>query len=356
MHLSASVFENAVEAIAISDQDGIVEKINPAFTQITGFTETDIIGEDLDVLDAGDINKAAYREMSEELQRSGQWTGEMWNLRKNNESFPVRMSVTAVRNIRNQITHYVSIFYDISVRKAAERALVRMDQVKSEFISSAAHELRTPLSAIMGYAELVRGSRDRLSGEQINEFLDELYDRGEALNQIIDDLLDVGRIESGKPIDLKMDICNLFELLSRVFDFYVVHAADRKFKLLLPGKNDNSEFLIDKHRIQQVLENLMNNSVKYSEPGAEIRLGCIFKNQHWEVFVEDDGIGMTAEEVEKIFDKFYRADSSNTGAPGFGLGMSIAKQIVEIHGGEIHVESKKGRGTRVVFSLPCVLK
>lgn len=356
MSLSASVFENAVEAIAITSAQGVIEKINPAFTQMTGFAREDVIGKNIDILDAGDINKATQREMNENLRDEGSWTGEVWHLRKDGETFPVRHSITAVRTTKNQPSHYVSIFYDISVRKAAERALLKMDQVKSEFISTAAHELRTPLSAILGFTELLKDAdKYNFDKNQKADFLDEIYDRGEALNQIVDDLLDVGRIESGKPIDLKIEMADLFELLQRVIGFYRVHDLKHTFSLALPDSNDKREFLIDRHRIKQVLENLLNNASKYSAAGTEIRLSCHFRSGKWEIVVADHGIGMTPEQVDRVFEKFYRADSSNTAASGFGLGMSIAKQIIEIHGGNIWVESVQGEGTRATFTLPYVL-
>ncbi len=182
MHLSASVFEYAVEAMVITSANGVIEKVNTAFTQITGFTEEEALGKDIHFLDVGDVNKAAYRELSEQIRLDGLWGGEIWNRRKDGESFPVRLSVTVVRNVLKRITHFVSIFYDISLHKATERALVCMDQVKSEFISTAAHELRTPLSAIMGYTELLKDAdKYAFSDQQKLDFLAQVQDRSEAL-------------------------------------------------------------------------------------------------------------------------------------------------------------------------------
>lgn len=352
--LSASVFENAVEAIVITTFDGQVERINTAFSQITGFSAEDIIGQDIHILDAGEINADTYREMREQIKTNGLWSGELWNCRKGGESFPVRLSVTAVRNSHNQITHFVSVFYDISVKKASERALVEMDQIKSEFISTAAHELRTPLSAMMGFTELAR-EPEKFGGftaEQIKDFLDEVYDKGEALNQLIDDLLDVSRIERGRPIALNLQEVKLADVIVKVVEFYRVHDSWHTFKLDIPGHAVNSTCLIDRYRINQVLENLLNNAAKYSARKSEILLSCSLLADRWEISVEDHGIGMTTEQVERIFDKFYRANSSDSAVSGLGLGMSIAKQVVDLHGGLIWVKSALGKGTTVTFTLP----
>ncbi len=354
MQLSVSVFENAVEAIAITTFDGKVERINPAFSQITGFSAEDIIGQDIHLLDAGEINMETYREMRKQIKTNGLWSGELWNRREDGESFPVRLSVTAVRNAQKRITHFVSIFYDISVKKAHERALIEMDQIKSEFISTAAHELRTPLSAMMGFAELARDSDDfgGFTKEQTNDFLDEIYDKGEALNQLIDDLLDVSRIERGCPIELNLQEEPLTEVLVKIVKFYKVHDSRHVFQLDIPEQAKGTGCLIDRHRINQVLENLLNNAAKYSAKESEILLKCSLTAKQWEISVTDHGIGMTTEQCEQVFDKFYRADSSDTAVSGLGLGMSIAKQVVDLHGGRIWVKSTQGKGTTVTFTLP----
>lgn len=354
MHLSASVFENAVEAIAITTFDGLVEKVNPAFTQITGFAEEEILGQAIQRLNAGDVNRQAYQEMRAQIQQRGFWCGELWNLRKTGDQFAVRLSVTAVRNVHGRITHYISVFYDISARKEAERLLLEMNQIKSEFISAAAHELRTPLSAILGFAEIARNPQlfGGFTEEQIQEFLDEIYDRGEALSQIIDDLLDIGRIESGKPIELKFESCSLAEILGKALEFHRIRDKKHRFVLEVPASLPNTNCLVDRYRINQVLENLLSNAVKYSKPGTDIRLGCHLQGDCWEISVADQGIGMTPEQVERVFDKFYRVDASNTAVGGLGLGMSIARQIVESHGGSIGLTSAVGEGTTVTVRLP----
>jgi PAS domain S-box-containing protein len=355
LHLSASVFENAVEAIVITTFDGRVQKINPAFSNMTGFLEEDIIGQDIHLLDAGAVNTDTYAEMRAHIKSSGQWSGEIWNRHKSGEILPARLSVTAVRN-HQQITHYVSILYDISAEKATKRALIEMDQMKSEFISSAAHELRTPLSAMLGFTEFAREPEKfgGFSDTQIKEFLDEVYDRGEALNQIIDDLLDISRIENGYAIELNLQEVPLRDFLDKLVRSYKTHHASHTLRLELPAASRDEVCLIDRHRMTQVLENLLSNATKYSAAGSEIVLTCSLRPHVWEISVVDHGIGMTPAQLVRIFDKFYRADASNTAVSGLGLGMSIAKKIVELHNGRIWIESLKDEGTTATFTLPRV--
>jgi len=356
LHLSASVFENAVEAIAITTFDGRVQKVNPAFSAITGFSEQDILGQDIHLLDAGEINREVYAQMQAQIRDNGVWVGELWNRKKNGQSFPVRLSVTAVYDRQQRVTHYVSILYDISAEKAAKRALVEMDQMKSEFISSAAHELRTPLSAIMGFTEFVREPEKfgGFSEGEIRSFLDEVYDRSEALNQIIDDLLDISRIENGYTIELNRQAVSMPDILRRLLESYRAHHKSHLLTLDLPESTGKGTCQIDRHRINQVLENLLSNAVKYSPAGSAIVLRGRLLADCWEISVEDRGIGMTPEQIERVFDKFYRADATNTAVSGLGLGMSIAKKIVELHGGRIWVSSTKDEGTTAFVTLPLV--
>jgi len=353
MQLSASVFESAVEAIVITSFNGMIQRVNASFVQMTGFTPEEVYGRDIHCIEGGDINAETYREMRASIRTIGTWTGELWNRRKSGELFPVRLSVTAVRN-RLKISHFVSVFYDISARKAAEKALVDMNRLKSEFISTAAHELRTPLSVIMGYAELLRKPETfgEFSRERTHGFLDEMYERGEALNQLIDDLLDIGRIESGQALSLNRQESCLVEVIERVIDFYRVNDAQHTYETNLPHKGPDTLCEVDRYRINQVLENLLNNARKYSSAGTHVAISCRLEKDAWLISVCDQGIGMTPEQVERVFEKFYRADASDSAVSGFGLGMSIARQIVELHGGRIWVESSKGVGTTVTFTLP----
>ena len=140
--------------------------------------------------------------------------------------------------------------------------------------------------------------------------------------------------------------------LEKTVEFYRDNETEYIFRFEIPDKPIKPEMLIDRHRIRQVLENLLSNAVKYSPKGNEIVLRGHESDEGWVVQVADQGIGMNPEQLERIFDKFYRADASNTAIGGLGLGMSIARQIVQTHGGNIQVKSTEGEGTIVTVHLP----
>jgi len=224
-----------------------------------------------------------------------------------------------------------------------------LDRMKTEFISTAAHELRTPLTSIQGFSELLT-TRDDITEEEEKECLSYINIQSVNLANIINDLLDISRIESGKGFSLEKAPCNIAELIRETVPYFQVQSKKHHFDLALP--DEPLEAMVDKDKMRQVLENILSNAVKYSPEGCEIRITGEVVEDHYQVSIEDQGIGMTPDQIEKMFDKFYRADASNTSIPGTGLGMSIVAYLVETHGGEVWVSSTHGKGTTVRFTIP----
>ncbi len=244
---------------------------------------------------------------------------------------------------------------NIELRKQKEierNNLQEIDTIKNEFISTAAHELRTPVATIMGYTELLsdHGPIGPISDVQRGEFLDEIYASSERLNKIVDDVLDVSRIESGQKIALNKQSLSIKQLLEKVVKRLSLKASHHLVLEVSPGIPERFDF--DDDRIDQVLGNLIGNAIKYSPEQSTITVVAVADADRCKITVADQGIGMSAEQQARVFEKFYRADTSDTSVGGLGLGMSIVKQIVEDHDGTIVVESVLGEGTRVCFSLP----
>jgi len=228
-----------------------------------------------------------------------------------------------------------------------ERAVERM---KSEFLAMAAHELQTPLTTIVGYSELLSTSAPgAFSEEQQREFLGYLYSKAIGLSRIVDDLLDISRIEAGQSINLQHRPFALAGILERVVGQYRQQRS-HPFELEIAG--EEIELVGDPGRIEQVLENLLSNAVKYSPAGRTVRVVAGVSGDRCVIRVSDEGIGMTPEQAERVFETFYRADASDTAIRGTGLGMSVAKHLVEAHGGDLQVHSVVGQGTTMTVSLP----
>lgn len=347
------IFETNPAPLILSSVDGgKILDVNRAFEAATGIPRHQALGHTSEELGLW-MNRALRKPFLEQLQGHGEVDNFEADLQVKGGQTRTGLLSARLLNLNNKPC-ILTIIRDITTEKVAEQALIEMDRMKSEFISAAAHELSTPLSAILGYTELLLDPEafGGFTEEQKLDFLNEVYDRGEALNGIIDDLLDISRIESGQPIALDLQETDLGKTLSKTVKFFQGKNQGHFFRLELPDEAEKSMMLIDRHRITQVLENLMSNAVKYSPAGSEIVVKGQPRAGGWEIKIEDPGIGMTPEQVDRVFDKFYRADASDTSVSGLGLGMSIARQIVEAHGGMISVESQPGAGTGVCFSLP----
>lgn len=228
----------------------------------------------------------------------------------------------------------------------------QLDRLKSEFISTAAHELRTPMASILGFAELLR---DREEGgftlEEQREFLSVIYEKADYLSALLDDLLDVSRIESGKPLETHPSPQTVKELIEPSVRHY--RWAVKTHTMVTHLDEPELKLLADRDRIGQVMENLLNNAVKYSPQGGIVKVtGRRIDTDAYQISVEDQGIGMTQEETSRVFEKFYRADATDSAIKGTGLGMTIVKTIVEAHGGRVWLESERGKGTTASFTLP----
>jgi PAS domain S-box-containing protein len=224
-----------------------------------------------------------------------------------------------------------------------------LEKMKSEFVSTAAHELRTPLTTILGFAELLQDTKTFSSHER-SEFAALIHDKAEKLSDLIDELLDISRIEAGENIQLSLQATSLGTLAEASLDFFRHGSPRHQFKLLMPA----TPVIVhaDPRRIGQVFDNLLSNAVKYSPAGGVISVRLEPGRDHCLINIRDEGIGMSAEQIERIFDKFYRADASNTAVQGVGLGMTIVKELIESHGSEIMVQSAPGQGTTISFTLP----
>ncbi|MBW2505070.1 MAG: PAS domain-containing protein [Deltaproteobacteria bacterium] len=229
-----------------------------------------------------------------------------------------------------------------------------LDRMKSEFISTAAHELRTPLTVLVGYAEMLTDTTlsANFSESQKQSFLKEILEKGLSLSTMIDDLLDISRIESGQPLPLHLENSDLLSILRKVTQQIALGNQHHQFVVKLSEPVAGCSFRVDPDRIRQVMENLLGNAVKYSPAGSKITVTGNPLGKDYQITVADEGIGINELDLPKVFDKFFRADSSNTAIGGLGLGLSVVQKIVKGHGGEIYLESSLGEGTRVIFTIP----
>jgi signal transduction histidine kinase len=235
--------------------------------------------------------------------------------------------------------------------EARQREAERLNRLKSEFIASVSHELRTPLHTIIGFAELLGEEDNGSLNEKQRRFLRHIRTDSDHLLGLINDVLDLSRIEAGG-LALRAEPLRLREAISNSINAIRPFASSKPVQLQ-EGSIPEVEVLADPLRLKQILYNLLSNGVKFTEPGGEVTVTAAVDDQSVQVTVTDTGLGIAKEECDRIFDKFYQVGYTTTGVrQGTGLGLTICKQLVNMQGGSIWVESEPGTGSQFHFTLP----
>jgi PAS domain S-box-containing protein len=361
--LSASVFEHATEGIVITDPEQRILEVNPAFSQITGFSRTEVQGNSAwNVLSSGRHDVAFEANIMKCLRDDGQWRGEVWNRHKNGDEFPAQLSIVAIRDAEGFIINYIGIFSDLSelatmvaartqelseAKAQAEAA----NRAKSDFLANMSHEIRTPMNAILGMARM--GTKEN-QGTRSLELFKHIQDSGGYLLRIINDILDLSKIEAGK-LSIDAQRFRLRDVIESVRNHVAGTAEQKGLTLLVEVDDGLPAFLVaDSQRLQQILTNLLANAVKFTERGhvlltiRHVKDKVIFQ-------VADTGIGMTSAQMDRLFAPFEQGDKSITrNYGGTGLGLAISRRLARLMGGEIRVTSKLNRGSMFTVTLPMV--
>ncbi len=330
-----------------TDEKGIFRYCSDNVHEMLGLAAEEMIGQK--------YSDFFSEETAGTLARSFCPAGEQGGLTRNLEHWVVdksgcrrclRSSGVPVFDDNGSVLGFRGVTEDITRQRELER-------LKAEFMSMVAHELRTPLTSILGYLEFCLNPDDfgGFTHGQQREFLEEINAKAELLARLVSDLLDISRVESGQPLPLDIRPFSMEKMIGKTVERFQLQAPRHRLVVRLEA-GAVEPILADEDKLVQVLENLLSNAVKYSPEGKLVEIAGGVQGDSYQVVVRDEGIGMTPEQVARVFDKFYRADFSDTAVRGLGLGMSIARQIVERHGGNIQVESEVGRGTRVTFTVP----
>ena len=359
VRLQGAALESAANAIVITDAQGDISWVNPAFTQLTGYSREEAIGANPRVLKSGKHPQAFYRDMWETIQAGRIWHDELINRRKDGTLYDEEMTITPVVEGKSEITHYVAIKQDITLRRQAEEELRRAREVaeeanrsKSAFLANMSHEIRTPMNGVMGMTDLALDTD--LTNEQ-REYLTTVKSSAESLLTLLNDILDFSKIEAGK---LELDPID-FELrngLADTLNTLAVRAHSKHLELACHVESDVPDVLVgDIHRLRQILVNLVGNAIKFTEHGEVVVHVAVDSVKADDVqlrfSVEDTGVGIPAEKLETIFCPFEQADTSTTRRfGGTGLGLAISTQLVELMDGRIWAESTPGQGSQFRFT------
>jgi PAS domain S-box-containing protein len=354
-HRLTSVIDSSHEAIFSTSSDTSIMSWNRGAERIYGYPAEEIIGKPVSLLVPED-HRDEVPSILEQV-RAGKIVEEFETvrLRKGGGRFDVSLTISPTRDPTGKITGYSAVGRDITERKRAEErvreAREEADQLKQEFFALVSHDLRTPLTSIRGYADLMLHGQAGEIPEQGRDFLGVIKRNTQRLERLVDDLLLVAQLESGT-FTLETSKVDLRTLLADCVEAARPLADDKEIDLTVEA-DPEVHYSGDRLRLEQLVENLISNALKYTPEGGKVATRLHRENGDVQIEVEDSGIGIALEEQEFLFDRFFRASTATTGAiPGVGLGLTIVKAIADAHHGSVEVESQEGEGTTFRVQLP----
>jgi PAS domain S-box-containing protein len=392
--LSLAVEQSPV-LVVITDLNANIEYVNPAFEKATGYSEEELIGQNTSMLKSGKTDVAVYKNLWITIMQGKTWFGEWINKRKNGEFYWESVSITPIYDETGNITNYLGIKQDITARKKAEQEIhdlnvnleekikLRTNQLsetnetlvkeievrkqteaelikakseadqanlaKSEFLSRMSHELRTPMNSILGFAQLL--GMAELNPAQ-KKGVKHILKSGKHLLNLINEVLDISRIESGR-ISISLEPVQIRGAITEVID--IVQPLANQYQIIIErisSEVDLKYIKSDKQKLKQVLLNLLNNAIKYNRQAGSITVKTVDLEDVVRIEVSDTGLGISEENISKIFNPFERIGAEQTAAEGTGLGLAVVKKLMEAMGGNIGVESVLDKGSTFWIEFP----
>lgn len=370
--LMARVFHEGSQAIMITTDKGVVLRVNPGFSLMTGYTADEVAGSTPGILKSTRQNAAEVSLLRKKVAEEGSYRGELWIRRKNGENAAVAVAVSKVEGCAGQTRHLICEMRDITKRKEQEEALQelnaelenrvshrteqllnakeeaeRANLAKSEFLSRMSHELRTPLNAILGFSQLLEA--EYLPCEQAQSVA-EIQHGGKHLLDLINEMLDLARIESGR-LELAVESVELVPLIHECLSLVAPLAKAQGIQLQaqLPP---SLMIQADRVRLRQVLLNLLSNAIKYNRAEGCVDIACHVEQEWVCIKVRDTGIGISPEFLPRLFTPFERQQDIAANIEGTGVGLALSKRLIESMGGSIDVDSLQGTGSTFSINLP----
>ena len=345
-----ALMDAVADGMFILSPTNVIERCNPAFARMLGLQRDKICGRphdevirwervehgmplDVAQADGWPLNSRATLYVQGDLKRP------------NAPPLPVGISYAPLIAAEGRLLNIIATVRDITLFREA-------DELKSTFISIVSHELKTPIALIKGYVSTLRREDARWDPEIVQESLAVIEEEADHLAELVEMLLEASRLQAGG-LELRLSEISLQPIVQRLVDRFAVSAPEHKFVVRVPENLPN--VLADEQRIEQVVSNLLSNAVKYSPANTTILVEGAARGNEVVLCVQDEGPGIAPEDAPFIFDRFYRSRDAIKHTKGTGLGLYLARAIVEAHGGRIWVDSSEA-GARICFSLPIAPK
>ena len=351
------VVEQSSDLVMITDKNGIIVYVNPAFEKFSGYLAGEAIGLTPSISTSGKNEAEDYQKLWDTVLSGETWKGTLINKCKDGTEYIEEKVITPLRDSGGNITHFVSTGRDVTKRIKAEEELRQAkeaaeaaSQAKSTFLANMSHELRTPLNAVLGYTQILKQD---LSLSLHQQDLNIIQRSGEHLLQLINDILDLAKIEAGKvelypqPFDLPnfiLNVCDMMQVRAEAKNLYCSKTIGSLPQIVFG----------DEYRLRQILVNLLGNAIKFTEEGGvSLTVESLPDSDDLIRFqVTDTGSGIAPQYLQAVFEPFEQAGDHTHQRKGTGLGLTISKELVEIMGGTLQVESEPNRGSTFWFQIP----
>lgn len=345
---SDALFASIGDGVIALDESGRVQRVNQIALDLLGFAEEELVGQWFPkVIIAEDANGTTIsgidRPIAQTLLLGKPVSARFWYRKKDGESLPVAVTASPIM-LDDKPAGAIEVFRDIT--KEAE-----VDRMKSEFISLASHQLRTPATAVKQFIGLIREGYAE-TPEKTEQFLTAAYNSNEDQLAIIDDILNVAKIDAGK-LQLRLEPTDMAELTADITAQLSGQAKSKNQSLTYVKPAQPIELSVDIIKMKMVIGNLISNAIKYTPDGGTIDVQLISHPHNIEIRIKDNGIGIGKKDQAQLFKKFSRIENEYTiKVQGTGLGLYLVKGLVELHNGTIHLESAVNKGTCFIIKLP----
>lgn len=352
--------EKSQLGIVITNRDGTIEYVNPKYCKMTEYSYEELIGKNPRILQSGYHSKEFYKNLWDTILSGNDWEGEFLDKRKSGELWWDRGLISPIFDESGNITHFVGVMEDVTEQKQLLEELVKAkdkalesERLKTAFLANVSHEVRTPLNGILGFAQVLE--TQEVSMEEVKKFASIILKRGNELLELFNGILDLSLIESNQ-LRISPKSVNINGILYDLFSTFLLNEKVKSKKIdLRLGKvlPEDFEFITDPLRLKQILSNLIENGIKFTKKGF-VEFGCL-KQENGDLlfYVKDTGIGIPSNKFETIFERFQQIDYDfiSREYKGAGLGLPLAKGLVNLLGGRIWVESSLGEGSTFYFTI-----
>ncbi len=349
--------EQNPNSIVITDTLGNIEYVNPKFSQLTGYSLEEVLGKNPRILKSGETSSEDYKGLWESITSGTEWHGEFHNKKKNGEFYWESASITPIRDSKNNITHFLATKEDITIKKLMTKELIEAkdkaeesDRLKSQFLAQMSHEIRTPLNIILSYSSLLKDELGNKVDDGYSSIFNSIDTAGKRLLRTINLILNMAAVQTGnlKPRFIKI---NLNEIIDNLIYEFKNSAEQKNISLKFISNHSNHLILTDDYIITEILQNLIDNAIKYTNNGG-VDIKTFDNNDQIRIEIKDSGIGISKEYLPKLFNAFSQEEMGYSRKfEGNGLGLALVKNYCDLIGAQINVESEKGIGTTFNITL-----